>query len=88
MVKQRKFSFYKFFLARKGDIFDLFHNDVCTMNAKNLGNVLHCITFIDDHCRKVWAFPIKTKYQVLDVFKVLHVKVERKTVRHFKICCK
>lgn len=40
--------------------------------------------FFYDHCRKVWTFPLKTKTQVLDVFKALHMKDERKIEIHLK----
>ena len=42
------------------------------------------VTFIDDHSRKVWAFALKSKDQVLDVFKEFHVSVERETGRKIK----
>ena len=35
------------------------------------------MTFIDDRNRKLWATPLKTKDQVLSVFKELHARVER-----------
>ena len=42
------------------------------------------MTFIDDHSRKVWAYALKSKDQVLDVFKDFHVKVERQTDKQLK----
>ncbi|PKI76236.1 hypothetical protein CRG98_003347 [Punica granatum] len=33
----------------------------------------------DDHSRKVWVYPMRTKDQVTDIFKNFHVAVERKT---------
>ncbi|PKI51231.1 hypothetical protein CRG98_028379 [Punica granatum] len=33
----------------------------------------------DDHSRKVWAYPIRTKDHVTEIFKNFHVAVERKT---------
>jgi hypothetical protein len=39
------------------------------------------VHFIEDHFRKVWIFALKTKDQVFNVFKVLHIKVERETGR-------
>jgi hypothetical protein len=75
--KQRKVSFQKSPPSRKTNILDLVHTDVCTMNTKTLGSALYYVTFIDDHSRKVWVFALKTIDQVLDVFKVFHMKVER-----------
>ena len=37
------------------------------------------VTFIDDHNRKLWVSPLKTKDQVLSAFKEFHVRVERET---------
>jgi transposase InsO family protein len=54
------------------------------MNTKTLGGALYYVTFIDDHSRKVWIFALKTKDQVLDVFKVFHMKIERETGRQLK----
>lgn len=42
------------------------------------------LTFIDDHSKKVWAFVLKSKIQVLDVFKYLHTSVERDTCKLLK----
>ncbi|CAN0846213.1 Retrovirus-related Pol polyprotein from transposon TNT 1-94 [Linum grandiflorum] len=46
---------------------------------KTLGGASYYVTFIDDHSRKVWTYALKTKDQVLDVFKQFHVEVERET---------
>ena len=42
------------------------------------------MTFIDDHSRRLWATPLKTKDQVLSVFKELHARVERESGRKLK----
>ena len=42
------------------------------------------MTFIDDHSRKLWATPLKTKDQVLFVFKELHARVERESGQKLK----
>ena len=42
------------------------------------------MTFIDDHNRKLWVSPLKTKDQVLSVFKEFHARVERETSRKLK----
>jgi hypothetical protein len=82
--KQRRVSFQKYFSLRKSNILDLVHTDVCTMNTKTLGGALYYVTFIDDHFRKMWVFALKTKDQVLGVFKVFHLKVEKETGRQLK----
>ena len=42
------------------------------------------MTFIDDHNRRLWVTPLKTKDQVLSVFKELHARVERESGRKLK----
>ena len=42
------------------------------------------MTFIDDHNRKLWVSPLKTKDQVLSVFKEFHARVERETGQKLK----
>ena len=54
------------------------------MQSNTLGGALYYVTFIDDHSRKVWASALKSKDQVLDVFKDFHVKVERKIDKQLK----
>ncbi|CAJ2642124.1 unnamed protein product [Trifolium pratense] len=63
---------------------DLIHTDVCMMDSKSLGGALYFVTFIDDHSRKVWAFVLKSKDQVLGAFKQFHASVERETGRKLK----
>ena len=43
------------------------------------------MTFIDDHSRRLWATPLKTKDQVLSVFKELHARVERESSWKLKV---
>ena len=54
------------------------------MQSNTLSGALYCVTFIYDHSRKVWAYALKSKDQVLDVFKDFHVKVERQTNKQLK----
>ncbi|RVW64630.1 Retrovirus-related Pol polyprotein from transposon TNT 1-94 [Vitis vinifera] len=71
-------------LARKKLLLIKVHTDVCTMQSNTLGGALYYVTFIDDHSRKVWAYALKSKDQVLDVFKDFHVMVERQTDKQLK----
>jgi hypothetical protein len=82
--KQRRVSFHKSLQSRKTNILDLVHTDVCIMNTKSLGGALYYVTFIDEYSRKVWVFALKIKDQVMNVFKIFHMKVERETMRHLK----
>ena len=51
---------------------------------KSYAGSQYFVTFIDDHIQKLWASPLKTKDQVLSVFKEFHARVERETGRKLK----
>ena len=55
---------------------ELVHNDVCQVDTKSHVGAQYFVTFIDDHSRRLWATPLKTKDRVLSVFKELHARVE------------
>lgn len=83
--KQHRVSFNRNSSHRKSRILDLVHSDVCgPMRTKTFGGAVYFATFIDDHSRKVWAYPLKSKDQVLNVFREFHVMVERETGRSLK----
>ena len=42
------------------------------------------VTFIDDHSRKLWAFVLKSKDQVLSFFKEFQARAERELGRKLK----
>ncbi|GJX34125.1 putative RNA-directed DNA polymerase [Tanacetum coccineum] len=67
------------------NLLDLVHFDVCgPMKTKTLGGCSYFVTFIDDHSRNVWVYTLKTKDQVLDVFKQFHALVERQRGKKLK----
>ncbi|MCF8701907.1 DDE-type integrase/transposase/recombinase [Corynebacterium sp. MC-10] len=66
------------------NVLDLIHSDVCGPLPKSLGRARYFVTFIDDHSRKTWAYTIKSKDQVLEVFKQFHASVERETGKNIK----
>lgn len=70
--------------TRKPGILDLVHTDVCSMTNNYLSGCIYYVSFIDDHFRKVFTFPIKSKDQILDMFKMLHASVEREMGRKLK----
>ncbi|TXG69536.1 hypothetical protein EZV62_004471 [Acer yangbiense] len=83
--KQHRVSFQKNSTHRKPNILDIVHSDVCgPMPTKSHGGARFFVTFIDDHSRKVWAYALKTKDQVLDMLKEFHVTVERETRKTLK----
>ena len=64
---------------------DLVYYDVCgPMKTKTLSGSLYFVTFIDDHSRKIWVYTLKTKDQVLEVFKQIHALVERQSGEKLK----
>jgi transposase InsO family protein len=78
--KQNRVSFKGSPSTRKPGILDLVHSDVCgLMKTRTLGGCLYFVTFIDDHSRKLWVYTLKSKDQVLDVFKQFQASVERQT---------
>ena len=63
----------------------LVHSDLCgPFKVRSHGGALYFVTFIDDHSRKLWVFPLKSKDQVLDVFKSFQALVERQTGKTLK----
>ncbi|GJV58461.1 putative RNA-directed DNA polymerase [Tanacetum coccineum] len=83
--KQTRLAFKSRSPFRMENILDLVHFDVCgPMKTKTLGGCSYFVTFIDDHSRKVWVYTLKTKDQVLDVFKQFHALVERQTGKKLK----
>ena len=68
--KQNRVSFKSYPPSRKTELLELVHSDLCgPMKTKTLGGALYFVTFIDDCSRKLWVYVLKTKYQVLGVFK-------------------
>ena len=55
----------------------MIHTDVYIMQNRSIRGALYFVTFIDDYSRKVWAFTLKSKDQVLDVFKFFYAYVKR-----------
>ena len=83
--KQTRVAFKTLRHTRKLGMLDLVYSDVCgPMKTKTLGGSLYFVTFIDDHSRKIWVYTLKTKDQVLDVFKQFHALVERQSGEKLK----
>ena len=83
--KQNRVSFKSRPPSRREHILDLVHSDVCgPMKTRTNGGSLYFVTFIDDHSRKLWVYTLKTKDQVLDVFKHFQALVERQTGKKLK----
>ena len=69
---------------RRKQILDLIHSDVCSTSKKSLGGARYFVSFIDDHSKKVWVYPLKMKYQVLWAFKEFYALVEQEIGRKLK----
>lgn len=83
--KQNRVSFKKHPPSRKSGLLDLVHSDVCgPLKIKSFSGALYFVTFIDDCSRKLWVYALKTKDQVLDVFKQFQALVERQTGNKLK----
>ena len=61
------------------------HSDLYgLMRTKTFGGGLYFVTFINDHSRKLWVYVLKTKDQVLGVFKQFQASVEKETGKKLK----
>jgi hypothetical protein len=54
------------------------------MGDRTIGSTLYFVTFENDHSRKLWVYSLKTKDQVLNVFKQWIVEVEREIEKKLK----
>ena len=76
--KQKSVSFNIHPPSRKSVLLRLVHLDLCGhFKVKSKGGALYFATFIDDHSCKIWVYPLKSKDQVLDVFKQYQALSER-----------
>jgi hypothetical protein len=60
------------------------HIDLCSMGDRTIGSTLYFVTFENDHSKKLWVYSLKTKDQVLNVFKQWIVEVEREIEKKLK----
>ena len=77
--KQNRTSFRARPPMRGKAVPELVHTDGCQVDMKSHEGSQYFVTFNDDLSRKLWASPLKTKDQVLFVFKEFHARVERET---------
>jgi len=78
--KQTRVSFKKHHPFRKFKLLKLMYSDVCDpLKVKSFSSALYFVTFIDHYSRKLWIYALKTKDQVLEMFKEFHVLVERQS---------
>jgi hypothetical protein len=82
--KQHRVAFKRILTSKKPGLLDLVHTDLCSMGDRSICGALYFVTFVDDHSRKLWAYSLKSKDQVIDVFKKWVVEVERETGKKVK----
>ena len=69
---------------RASDANELIHSDVCGPLPDSLGSNKYFVTFIDDSTRHCWAYSIKSKDKVFDVFREFRAMVEKTTGKPIK----
>jgi hypothetical protein len=78
--RKQRVSFIRSGHEWKTNLLELIHFDVFGLvNINSLGGASYFITFIDDLFRNVWAYPMKIKGEVFNIFYKFHVVVERET---------
>ena len=82
--KQNRAAFHPTPPRRREVALELIHTDVCYVDAPSHRGGQYCVTFIDDYNRKLWDFVMKSKDQVLSVFKEFQARAERETSRKLK----
>lgn len=83
--RQRRVSFLRGGHEWKKNLLELIHSYVFgPINIKSLGGASYFVTFIDDASRKVWAYPMKRKDDVFEIFQKFHAVVERETNKLLK----
>ena len=72
-------------MRREGTL-ELVHTYVCYLDAPSYRGGQYFVTFIGDFSKKLWAFMLKSKDQVLLVFKEFHAREERESRKKLKSC--
>ena len=69
--KKHRVSFVRNNTNKCMKVLERVYSDVCgSMKIVTPDGASYFVTFIDDACRKVWAYIMKTKDEVLDHFKI------------------
>ena len=83
--KQNSVSYKSYTPWGKTELLELVKSDLCgPIKTKTFGDALYFVIFIDDFSRKLWVNVLKTKNQVLGVFKQFHALVERDSGKKLK----
>ncbi|RVX19280.1 Retrovirus-related Pol polyprotein from transposon TNT 1-94 [Vitis vinifera] len=84
--KQHRKSFPQNMSKRATHKLELVHSDICEpMSTASLSNNVYFALFIDDLSRMTWVYFLKTKSQVLSVFKSFKKMVETQSGQKVKV---
>ena len=73
---------------RKSELLELVHSDLRSpFKVMSKSGALYFSTFIDDCSHKIWVYPLKSKDQVLDVFKQFQALSEAQMGKKLKCIC-
>lgn len=82
--KQHRVKFGKA-IHRTKSIVDYIHTDVWGPSKEvSKGGRRYFVTFIDDFSRRVWLYAMKTKDEVVEIFKIWKTMIETQTVKKVK----
>ena len=83
--KQKRVSFHSHPPSRMSELLDQVQSDMYgPFKMKSKGGALYFSTFIDDHSCKIWVYPLKSKDEVLYVFKQFQALSEIQTGKKVK----
>ena len=87
-VKKKSKVSFDVHSPRRLEILDLVHCHLCgPMKTRTIGGSAYFLSFVDDHSRKTWVYTLKSKIDVLSMFKKFKVSVERETEKKLKCIC-
>ena len=72
--------------TRSAKVLDLVHTDVCgPFPVPSIGGSRYFVSFVDDHTRFAWIYPIRSKSDVFDRFKQWLTMVENMHERKLRV---
>lgn len=85
-AKQHRNSFKQHVESRSNCKLQIIYSDVCgPMQCESLGGNRYFVSFIDDYTRKTWIYLIKSKSEVIEVFRKFKAMVSRQTGGYIKV---
>ena len=59
-------------VSRASKIFELVHSDIWGPISESFDGYKYFVTFVDDYSRATWLYLLKSKSQLMDMFKDFH----------------